>query len=103
MHQRVHPDAARNRRATAVVGRFVKQFEGWHARSALIYAQLMAGRGERRQVLSDLNSLAAEVGVGYEEFKLAISDEPAHSRIDDIELSFQQLLNSLNSNSGRPF
>ena len=97
-HQgRVHAEAMRRRRATAVVATFVRQFDGWHRRSALIFGLLMAGHGDREKVRADLTSLASEVRNGYDAFRLAIENEPHHSRIDDIDTTFRRLLQSIES------
>lgn len=92
-------EATRKRRAVEVVGAFVRQFDSWHTRSAMIFGLLMAARSDRAAVLADLSRLAAEVRGGYEEFKLMIENEPRHGRIDDLDSTFRRLLHSLEAHA----
>lgn len=92
---RINRNAARNKEALATITPFVKQFEGWHTRSALIHARLLAGRGDVGRARLDLDALIAEVMSGYETFKASIASAPGHGRIDDVDHTFQRLLQSL--------
>lgn len=93
--QRVHRDAILNRQAVASIAPYLKQFNGWHARSALLQARLLSGRGDPDAVHAELNRLIEEVTDGYRSFQASVATAPRHSRIDDVENTFQRLLQSL--------
>lgn len=93
--RRVRRDAAGNRQAIASITPFLKQFNAWHARSALLQAQLMAGRSDPAALHEELNKLSQEVASGYRAFRTSVAEAPPHGRIDDVDNTFQRLLQSL--------
>lgn len=93
--RRVRREVALNKQAIAAVTPFLRQFDSWHARSALLQARLLAGRGDAATVHAELHSLIEDVTDGYRSFRDTVADASRHGRIDDVENTFQRLLQSL--------
>ena len=74
---------------------YLRRARRTEARSALLQARLLSGRGDPDAVHAELNRLIEEVTDGYRSFQASVATAPRHSRIDDVENTFQRLLQSL--------
>lgn len=58
-------------------------------------AVLLSGRGRLEDSEKALAELRTEVEDAYSSFKMMVASEPRHSRIDDVDKSFRQLLQNI--------
>lgn len=92
------PEAVAKRQAALIIGPFLKRFEGWNQRAARTGAFILShatSQSEKVRHRDDLAALREEVETAYGEFRTAVSDQPRHSRIDDVDAAFGRMLSVL--------
>lgn len=97
-HRNTQASVLDRKRAEATLRPFVVALKGWNAKAAYLRGRAdsaYSSEEDRSLARLECGALLAEIRHRQGDFRSAIKGEPPHSRLDDVEASFQRLIDQL--------